>query len=291
MELPGRLVPLRPLTVSDILDLVFQTLRRAGGPVAVIVLAVLLPELLLRELATFRFTRTATIDPTDIGAAFAGFGWVVVSALVGLYVGLVISAAIVALLAARDRGATLGVWGGLRIGLARSGATVGASVLTMLGVTAASFVALVIGIVFAVVIPFAGLLLMVPIVLFVPLVGFLMSYLLIAVAVEEGVGPWHTLTRTVTLLRRGFWRAVLITLLLGLLTLAVGAGLFALGGLIAAGLGELGWVLQVLGGGLFSAISTPLFAAAGLILYRDLRVRGEAYDLRVRARALRGAPR
>lgn len=92
-----------------------------------------------------------------------------------------------------------------------------------------------------------------------------------------------------TLVRHRFWRSVLLTLLLGLLTLGLVAGLGALGALLASALGEFSWMLQVAGGALFAAISTPLFAAAGLVLYRDLRVRTEAYDLQVRARALAGS--
>ena len=62
------------------------------------------------------------------------------------------------------------------------------------------------------------------------------------------------------------------------------AAIGSLGVLVANALGELGWTLQVIGGGMMSAATTPIFAAAGLVLYRDLRVRGEAYDLHVRAR-------
>jgi hypothetical protein len=289
-ELPGRLIPLRPLTISDILDLAFQLLRRLGAPLAVLVLAILLPEQLLREVIGLRLLTPQAFDPSDLGVAFANLGWVLVSSFVGFYVGLVVSAAIVALLAARDRGEVLTVGPSLRIGLVRSGATLGASLVIGVGAVVLLVPAVLIGMLFAVVLPIVGFLLFVPIVLFVPLVGYLCSLLVVAVAVEEGTGPWRTVTRTLGLVRAGFWRAVLVTVLLGLLMLGVVAGLFAGGALLATLLGDAAWTLQVLGGGLFTVVSTPLAAAAGLVLYRDLRVRHEAFDLLSRTRALRTVP-
>lgn len=279
---PGRLLPLRPLTISDVLDTVFVTLRRAGAPVLVILLAVLLPELLLREVVTARLLPTAPGAELDL--AVAGLGWAFVSTLVGLYLGLVISAAIVALFSARDRAWPLGIRQALLLGVRRSGATVGASVLAALVVGVVFVPAVFVGTLFALTVPVAGVLVTIPVVLFVPLVGYLVSFVLVAVAVEEGTGPIATLGRTVRLLRRSFWRSVLLTLQLLVLVLVVAAAIAVLGALVAAVLGELSWILQVLGGGLFSALTTPIFAAAGLVLYRDLRVRVEGYDLEVRAR-------
>ena len=286
---PGRLVPLRPRTIADTLDLSFLAVRRGGAVVAVIVMAILLPEQMLRDALTLRATGPMLADPSDLGAAFAGFGWTLLSAAIGIYLGLVISAAIVAVLSAHDRDASLGVWAALRIGFLRSGATLGATVLAAIGVVPLLLFSFFIGLMFALIVPVVGFVIMLPLLVFVPLLGFLISYLLVAVAVEEGLGPWKTLVRTLSLLRRGFWRSMLITLLLGILVFAVAAALFAAGMLIAVTMGDLDWILQVIGGGILAAISTPLFAAAGLVLHRDLRIIGEAYDLRVRARVLAGA--
>lgn len=287
MQLPGRLIPLRPLTVSDVLDLAFQVLRRVGAPLVVLVFAILVPEQLLRQVIGFGLQPPDALDPTDFGAAFTNLGWLLVSSFVGFYVGLVVSAAIVAILAARDRGQDLSVWPSLRIGLVRSGATLGASLMLGIGAVVLFVPVFLFGVLIAVALPIVGIVLFVPVLLFVPLVGFLCSVLLVAVAVEEGTGPWRTLTRTLALVRSGFWRSVLITLLLWLVMLGVVAGLFVGGAFLSMFLGELTWTLQVLGGALFTAVSTPLAAAAGLVLYRDLRVRGEAFDLVTRTRALR----
>lgn len=286
---PGRLVPLRPRTLADTLDVTLIALRRGGGSVLVVVLAILLPEVLLREALTLRVTGPMTTAPTTLDAPVAGFGWLLLSTSIGLYLGLVISAAIVGLLGARDRGLSMGVWGAMRLGFARSGATLGASVLAAIGIVPLAFVGLIVGMILAFLIPIAGLMLMIPVVLFVPLVGYLISFLLVAVAVEERLGPWQTLVRTLSLLRRGFWRSVLVTLVLAVLFLAIIAGLLFVGFLLSTALGELAWTLQVIGSGLVGAISAPLFASAGLVLHRDLRVQGEAYDLRLRARVLAGA--
>lgn len=286
---PGRLVPLRARTVADTLDVSLIALRRGGSSVLVVVVAILLPELLLREALTLQVTGPLTTDPAALEAPVAGFAWLLLSAAIGLYLGLVISAAIVGLLGARDRDLPLSVLGALKLGFARSGATLGASVLAAVVIVPLTFVGLLIGMVLAVLIPILGLLLMIPVVLFVPLLGYLMSFLLVAVAVEEGLGPWGTLVRTLSLIRRGFWRSLFVTFVLAVLLLAILAGLFFAGFLLTTALGDLGWTLQVLGGGLFGAISTPLFASAGLVLHRDLRVGGEAYDLRLRARVLADA--
>ena len=289
VRVPGRLVPFTPRTLADTLDVTLTALRGGGGSVLVVVLAILLPEVLLREALTLRFTGPFTTDPvTTLEAPAAGFAWLILSTLVGLYLGLVISAAIVALLGARDRGLPLGVLGAMKIGFARSGATLGASVLAAIGIVPLAFVGLVIGMILAFVLPFVGLFLMIPVILFVPLLGYLVSFLLIAVAIEEGHGPWRTLVRTLSLIRRGFWRSLLVTLVLAVLLLAIIAGLFFAGFLLSTAMGELDWMLQVVGSGLFGAISTPLYASAGLVLHRDLRVKGEAYDLRLRARVLAG---
>lgn len=285
--LPGRLIPLRPLTISDVLDLAFQVLRRLGAPFAVLVLAILVPEQLVREVIGVALQPPGTLDPGDLGAAFTNLGWLVVSSFIGFYVGLVVSAAIVAMIGMRDRGQGLPVWPSLRIGLVRSGATLGASLMLGIAVVVAFIPVFLFGVVIAVVLPIIGFILVVPVVLFVPLVGFLCSFLLVAVAVEEGTGPWTTLTRTFALVRSGFWRSVLVTLLLWLLILGVVAGLFVGGAFLSTFLGELTWMLQVLGGTLLTVVSTPLVAAAGLVLYRDLRVRNEASDLVTRTRALR----
>jgi hypothetical protein len=284
---PGRLIPLRPLTISDVLDLSFQVLRRLGAPLAVLVFAILVPEQLLREVIGVGLQPPATVDPADIGAAFTNLGWLLVSSFIGFYVGLVISAAIVALLATRERGLELSVGPSLRIGLGRSGATLGASLMLGVGAVIVFIPVLLLGTLVAVVLPVVGIVLFIPIVLFVPLVGFLCSVVLVAVAVEEGTGPWKTLTRTLALVRSGFWRSVLITLLLWLVILGVVAGLFVGGALLSMVLGDLTWTLQVLGGAVLTTVSTPLLAAAGLVLYRDLRVRSEAFDLVTRTRALR----
>lgn len=286
---PGRLVPLMPRTVADTLDVTVIALRRGGGPVLVIVLAILLPEVLLREALTMRVAGPFTTDPATLETSAAGLLWLLLSTLIGLYLGLVISAAIVGVLGARDRDLPIGVWSAIKLGFARSGATLGASVLAAIGIVPLVFVGLIVGMVLALLIPIVGLILMIPVVLFAPLVGYLISFVLVAVAVEERLGPWRTLVRTLALLRHGFWRSLLVTLVLAVLLLAIVAGLFFAGFLLSTALGELAWTLQVIGSGVVGAISTPLFASAGLVLHRDLRVRAEAYDLRLRAHVLAGA--
>src|SRR5690625_3354117 len=165
---PGRLIPLRRLTVSDVLDTVFVALKRGGAPVVVIILAVLVPEVLLREFATSRLIPTgATLDLEE---ALAGLGASLITALIGLYLGLVISAAITAVVSGRDRGVQVGARDALLLGIRRSGATVGASVLLGLAFGVVFVAVLIVGVLLSVAVPVIGLLIAIPALLLVAVV-------------------------------------------------------------------------------------------------------------------------
>lgn len=288
---PGRDVPLRPLTLADALDTIVIVLRRGAAPVAVIVLAVVWPDLLIREAAIARVAPApTTLDPDALLRAYAlGAPWWLLNIVVALFVSAVVSGALVALFDARDHGIAVGARAALLRGLRRSGAVLGATLLGVGLVAVLAFVTLVAATILGIVLPVIGFLLLLPVLVVLVLAGFVVSYLVVPVAVVEGRGPWSSFVRTLALIRRGNWRLLAITALVLLLLLAVAVSLLVAGALLADLLGAAGWILETLGGALLATIATPLLAATGFVVHRDVRVRSEGFDLLVRAHALREA--
>ncbi len=291
---PGSIVALRPLTFADTLDSIVLVLRWSLAPVAVVVFAVVWPDLLIREAIMARLAPvpTSSLDPDALLQAYvAGAPIWVANILVALFVSAVVSGALVALLGARDRGSDVGAGAALLFGVRRSGAVLGASLLGLGSVAVVALVTVVFATLFGVLIPIVGFLVMLPVLLAVLLLGFAISYLVVPVAIEEGRGPWSSFLRTLVLLRRGAWRVLATTALVLLLLLTIAGGLLFLGAVLMDLLGTAGWILEALGGALLAAIATPLLAATGFVVHRDLRVRTEGYDLIVRIDELTGAAR
>jgi len=287
---PGRDVPLRPLTIADTLDSVVVVLRRGAAPVAVIVLAVVWPDLLVREAAIARLAPvpTTTVDPEVLLTAYAaGAPWWLLNIAVALFISAVVSGGLVALFDARDHGVALGARDALLRGLRRSGAVLGATLLGLGAVGVLAFATVIAATVLGIVLPVIGFLLLLPVLLVLVLLGFVVSFLVVPVAVVEWRGPWRSFVRTLELIRRGNWRLLAVTALVLVLLLAIAVSLLVAGALLVDLLGAAGWILEVLGGALLAAIATPLLAAAGFVVHRDVRVRAEGFDLVVRAQARR----
>lgn len=295
----GRLLPLRRLTVADVLDGAFRTFRAVVGPAAVIVLVVIGPLQFATNLVLSRVAPeivggglAALVDLDVFAAAPAGNALVVtnlLSGLLGYLLSLVASAGVVALLLAVDRGAAAEVGGPLRVAVRVLVPTLVASfLLGLLGIAVA--IALAVGSLVLVVIPILGILVLVLLVLplyVVGVAGFVaLVTLVVPVAVVERRGPLATLSRTVHVFTRQPLRIAWITLLVGVVT-AVLAFALQLPFLLVAGLTPAGgWAIEALGQTAGQVLSVPVSAAAALLVYLDVRVRTEAVDLRARARAV-----
>ncbi|MDH3707570.1 MAG: hypothetical protein OES57_15995, partial [Acidimicrobiia bacterium] len=254
-------VPLRPLTLGEILDGGFDTLRISPGLILGLAAAVVVPAELVstwfeRDLLDgnpwryvvdrpWRFlidSGTGTVDPSA-AAMLVGFALaLVVPALVAVAVGRVLSA----------------WYAGTQITGAAATATLvrrGWVVLLLAPVRAA-----------------AGLVLFgVPLVLLVltgPVVGI------------EGVGPAEALARSSRLVTRRFGSALGFYLLSAFLFILLTASLNLVALVFAEiFLGGLGWVLLVCASIGVRVLLTAFLAAATCLLYLDSRVRVEGLDL------------
>ena len=112
-----------------------------------------------------------------------------------------------------------------------------------------------------------------------------------AVMVEE-VGPIQAMARSVTLVRPRFWPVMAIGIGSGVLAGFLGnilAGPFSIAAL-AVGY-RWGWILAAVGAILPALVTTPFVAILATLVYFDLRIRNEGFDLQMIAADLaRGAP-
>jgi hypothetical protein len=112
-----------------------------------------------------------------------------------------------------------------------------------------------------------------------------------AVMVEE-VGPIQAMARSVTLVRPRFWPVLAIGIGSGVLAGFLGnilAGPFSIAAL-AVGY-RWGWILAAIGAIVPALITTPFVSILATLVYFDLRIRNEGFDLQMIAAELaRGAP-
>jgi hypothetical protein len=155
--------------------------------------------------------------------------------------------------------------------------------------TARRFLALLGAFFFTLLLKLVGLLVCVVGVL-VPMTFFLVTTP--AVMVEE-LGPIQAMARSVTLVRTRFWPVMGIGVLSGLLASVLESILSWPFGLAAGLIGfRWGWILAAIGEILPALVTMPLVAIVATLVYFDLRIRNEGFDLQMIAAELaRGAPR
>lgn len=289
----GRVLPIRPLTVGDILDGAFRLLRDRFGRIALIVLVVLGPVQLVTAYAASQLLPQPDFSGGDPEAPFTAIeeaipgmvGLMSVTGLLGFIAHVIVAGALVWLVLQADvsRAPTMSeaLAGALRRAWPLLGGTALVGLLA-LGVGAA-LVAVVAGL-FAVAWPLAILLAVPAFPLLIGL-GAAVGSLVIPVAmVETDAGPARCAGRALLLVRRRLGRmlgvTVLVLLVLAVVTMAVSL-VFSVASLVA---GPVGWVVDGVSGTAISVISTPVTVFAALLLYIDARVRLEGWDLQLRAR-------
>jgi hypothetical protein len=296
---------LRPLGVGDVLDrtfnvykskpLIFIGLSAIWYLLLVLVLIAVAAAVFAGALAAFA-RQAATPSPEQIaGAAVGIIGFVIVAIVVAILLFSAQSAALVHAAARRYLAKEVTIGESFRAGLSAAGRLFVAGILVFLAIAALwVLVFAVAGIVAAVVREPVVSALVIGLGVIVAIVGtfYLAASWLVApvVVVIEKMGPVAALGRAWRLSDGNRWRIIGIQVLLGILNLVLSvliAGIF--GGLTAAGQpGQFG--VTTLVENLVNFASTIVWAPvewiAFTVLYYDLRVRKEAFDLQLAAEAL-----
>ena len=275
---------LRPLSVGEILDVALKIWRRHFVPLAKLVLFVVTPVQILSSLVlasaipnSDAFFDPSAFDPTtnttsdvfgesfdggDAAAFFAAF------ALVTLLSGL----AFVLSSAAALQAVTVAYLGGtpdwkesLRMAVSRLGRLIGLSILMGLGLTLGFVLCIVPGVWLAVAWSLA----------FVALVA-------------EDLGATAALRRSYSLVRGRFWPTfgvLLIAFVINTVVDQIVSIPFAIGSFFSAD-SVIGFTLSAIAAIISDVITTPFVAAVFVLVYFDLRVRKEGFDLQLMAQAI-----
>ena len=292
---------LRPLGVGDVLDrtftvyrskpLVFIGLSAIWYLLLVLVFVVLAVAIFAGALAAFS-RQTATPSPDQIAGALAGIiGFVIVAVIFAILLFSAQSAALVHAAARRYLAKDVAIGEAFRAGLSASARLFIAGVLVFLAILGVWAVLLI-----AAALTNQGLAFVVAVLAGIVATAYLGCSWLVApvIVVVEKMGPIAALGRAWRLSAGSRWRIFGIQVLLFILNLVLSlliGGIF--GGFAAAG-GQSGTpgtfgatnVIQTLVNLASTIIWAPVEWIAFTVLYYDLRVRKEAFDLQLAAEAL-----
>jgi hypothetical protein len=257
---------LRPLAVGEIIDVALKIWRRHFWTLVRIVVVVVAPLAILSSLiVTSVAVQPNAVGPTgeDIGGLLAGGFTAVILGLLGF---LLASAACLQAVGVAYLGGQPDWKESLRVAAGRFGSLLWLSILLGFGLLLA-FILLVI--------PFFWL-----------SVSWSLAFV---VLVAEGLGGTQALKRSHDLVRGRWWptfgvlalakilqsiMGLIVGLPLGLLSLKTDPGSFA------------AFVNTAVSQTIQSAVTTPFFGAVLVLIYYDLRVRKEGFDLEVMARSI-----
>lgn len=287
MSVPGQVPQLRPLSVGEILDISLKIWRRHFIALAKVVLFVVAPvqvlssfllasaipesDLLFDPGAFDTTTDTgpdpfADFDGGDAAAMFAAFG--VVTLLSGL--------AFVLSSAAALRAVTVAYLGGtpdwresLQLAVRRFGSLLGLSILMGLGLLLGFALCLAPGV----------------------WVGVMWSLAFVALLAED-LSATGALGRSRSLVKGRWWPTFGVLLLAFLLNVVVDQIVsipFAIGSIFSAN-SVIGFGLSAVANIISDVITTPFVAAVFVLVYFDLRVRKEGFDLQLLAQAMGPLP-
>jgi hypothetical protein len=255
---------LRPLSIGEILDVAIKIYLRNAWTLFRVVLVVVAPveivSALIQASAASNETDTTTISSHDLALYLSAIG---AATILGLIANTVATGASFKAVADAYLGEQPTWRSSLRFAFAR--------LHSILWVTFLGGLATVIGLVFCII---PGIYLWIAFAVAVP------------VLLTEGVKGSKALGRSRALVRDRWWGTFGVVLLGTILAGVVGAAIGALAG-FAAGTTDAntvaGFLVNSVSGTLGSMISTPFTAAFVTVLYFDLRVRKEAFDLQLLA--------
>ena len=292
---------LRPLGVGDVLDrtftvyrskpLVFIGLSAIWYLLLVLVFVVLAVAIFAGALAAFARQATTPSPEQIAGAAVGIIGFVLVAIVVAIIAISAQSASLVHAASRRYLAKDVAIGESFRAGLSASGRLFIAGVLVFLAIVGVWAVLLIVA-----AITNQGLAFFLAILAGIVATAYLACSWLVApvIVVVEKMGPVAALGRAWGLSGGNRWRIFFIQVLLLILNLVLSlliGGLF--GGLVAAGAqggtpGQLGVtsIVQSIVNLASTIIWAPVEWIAFTVLYYDLRVRKEAFDLQLAAEAL-----
>jgi hypothetical protein len=296
---------LRPLGVGDVLDrtfnvyrskpLVFIALSAIWYLLLVLVVIVLAAAIFAGSLAAFARQTTTPSPEVAAGAIIGIIGFVIVAVVVAILLLAAQSAALVDAAARRYLAKPATIGESFRAGLSAAGRLFVAGLVVFFAIAALWLVVFAVAAIVGLVVrsPEIGILLA-GLGAIVAIVGtfYLAASWLVApvIVVVEKMGPIAALSRSWRLSSGNRWRIIGIQALLGILNLVLSVligGVF--GGLTAASQpGQLGvtTVIENLVNFASTIIWAPVEWIAFTVLYYDLRVRKEAFDLQLAAEAL-----
>ena len=255
---------LRPLSIGEILDVAIKIYLRNAWTLFRVVLVVVAPveivSALIQASAAANSNDTATASSHDVALALSAIG---AATLLGVVANTVATGASFKAVADAYLGEQPTWRSSLRFAFAR--------IHSILWITLLGGIATVIGLVFCII---PGVYLWIAFAVAVP------------VLLTEGVKGSKALGRSRALVRDRWWGTfgvvLLGTILAGVVSAAIGALAGLAGGTTDAS-SVAGFLVNSVSGTLGSMISTPFTAAFVSVLYFDLRVRKEAFDLQLLA--------
>lgn len=271
--LPAPPVPLRPMTIPDLLDGSFTILKRRPREVLLLATVFVIPiqlvsAVLLRDvLGADGLAGTGLGDPTSsVGfgesGELTGVGTTLVTLLIGVVSLALLTGALTFLVAdwyeGRRRTPAAIVAATLRRGPALVVAVIVVHVLEAIGLLGVGIGAYIV-------------------------MGFL--HLVSPIVVAEDVGPFRAIVRSTQLTGSRFWRSMGVPALVGLVGTIVGFG-FQLVPEVATLFvsDDWNWLIRSAGASLAQLVVAPFTAGVAVLYHLDLRCRSEAYDIGVRVR-------
>jgi MFS family permease len=289
---------LRPLSVGDIID---RTIRLYRTNFVLLFVVAALPTLIV-EVLQRAFGLTQTFDLGDFTSALNTPGGTVIlprqlqpaNPIAAFVVGLLSFAlfivqfgALIHLVGQRYLGRPASIREGFSEGL-RAAPRLFLAGLLVVAVIAIVFLVLVVGVAALNSQAFAALAVIIGLIGFFILFPFmLMSLAVLGPAVVlEGLGPIAAIRRSFHLMERARWRAFGLYILMGIISSLLGLIFTVLFFVSFVSEPTIRAVLQGVASIASAAVSYPLLYGSLAILYYDLRVRKEAFDLQLAAEAL-----
>ena len=289
---------LRPLSVGDIIDRVLRLIR---ANIVLFIGIALIPDLILEILQRVSGL-SQTLDPNDLRVLFdpqsapvsprqfqpPNTGAVIAVVIVSIAVSLIQAGALIQAIGQRYLGRTITVREAYERGL-RAAPRLVLSALVVVVVFTAVILVIVAGVALLNASAGAGIALAL-----VGIVGFFFvlpwAFLSLTVVgpaiVLEGLGPIAAIRRSFHLMDKARLRALGLYILVWIISIILGIvlGIVFLVSFVTDP--AVRSVLQVVASVVSSVISSPLLYGAAVVLFYDLRVRKEAFDLQLAAEAL-----